>query len=142
MRLLWCDGLDWSRLLLTESRGAGQQVAQEGQARHLNSGVSSSKDYSHLYNTAAWKRLREAQLNMEPLCCFCLEVGKTTEAKPVDHIVPHRGDPSLFYDPANLQSLCPPCHDTLKRQIESRGYHDRIGLDGFPSDPRHPFNQR
>jgi len=29
-----------------------------------------------------------------------------TRARVVDHIVPHRGDPVLFWDEANWQSLC------------------------------------
>jgi 5-methylcytosine-specific restriction protein A len=30
----------------------------------------------------------------------------------VDHVVPHRGDAILFWDRANWQSMCKPCHDT------------------------------
>ena len=29
----------------------------------------------------------------------------------VDHIRPHRGDPILFWDESNWQSLCKACHD-------------------------------
>jgi 5-methylcytosine-specific restriction protein A len=32
-------------------------------------------------------------------------------ATVVDHIVPHRGDPVLFWDEANWQGLCKLCHD-------------------------------
>jgi hypothetical protein len=40
-----------------------------------------------------------------------------------------------------LQSLWEPCHKSAKRQIELRGYRSDIGLDGFPTDPNHPFNR-
>jgi hypothetical protein len=40
-----------------------------------------------------------------------------------------------------MQSLCEPCHNSAKRQIELRGYCHDIGLDGFPIDPKHPFNR-
>jgi hypothetical protein len=37
--------------------------------------------------------------------------------------------------------FCEPCHKSAKRQIELRGYRCDIGLDGFPTDPNHPFNR-
>jgi hypothetical protein len=30
---------------------------------------------------------------------------------------------------------------STKRQIELHGYCNDIGLDGFPTDPNHPFNK-
>jgi 5-methylcytosine-specific restriction protein A len=33
-------------------------------------------------------------------------------ATDVDHIVPHKNDMTLFWDKANWQSLCGPCHST------------------------------
>jgi hypothetical protein len=63
-------------------------------------------------------------------------------AEVVDHITPHKGDTDLFHDPDNWQSMCKPCHDSLKAQIESRGYHSGGDASGFPSDPNHPFNRR
>ncbi|WP_262568948.1 HNH endonuclease [Agrobacterium tumefaciens] len=39
-----------------------------------------------------------------------------------DHITPHKGDRDLFFDAQNLQTLCKPCHDTVKQREErSRG---------------------
>ncbi|HEX5935972.1 MAG TPA: HNH endonuclease signature motif containing protein [Pseudorhizobium sp.] len=90
--------------------------------------------WHHLYDTAAWKRLRQHQLTMEPLCRFCLEVEDVTEADTVDHVEPHRGQLDLFYDPDNLQSLCRSCHDGRKRRIE-RGKADiRFDAAGWPVD--------
>ena len=37
----------------------------------------SRSDYHHLYNTAAWKRARSAQLSAHPLCRMDLELGRT-----------------------------------------------------------------
>ncbi len=59
----------------------------------------------------------------------------------MDHIKPHRGDLALFWDRTNWQPLCNPCHNSLKAQVESRGYHEAVGLDGFPLDKNHPFNK-
>ncbi|MFG1256325.1 HNH endonuclease signature motif containing protein [Xanthobacter flavus] len=37
-----------------------------------------------------------------------------------DHVRPHRGDPALFWDEGNLQTLCKPCHDGAKQSAERR----------------------
>jgi 5-methylcytosine-specific restriction endonuclease McrA len=79
-------------------------------------------------------------LRQQPLCKFCLERGIVTAANVVDHVTPHRGNRNAFVT-GELQSLCEPCHNSAKRQIEVRGYRTDIGLDGFPTDPRHPFNR-
>ncbi|WCK77575.1 HNH endonuclease [Agrobacterium fabrum] len=88
--------------------------------------------YRRMYKTARWQRLREAQLDAEPLCRFCLAIEDVTEATVCDHVKPHRGDEVLFYDPGNLQSLCAPCHDTLKARIERGQQAVVIGVDGYP----------
>ncbi len=99
-----------------------------------------AKAWRGLYSTAAWKRKRREQLTREPLCRFCLERGEVTEAKVADHIKAHKGDLDLFYF-GELQSLCVPCHNATKQQIEARGYSCVAGLDGYPLDPNHPFNK-
>ena len=40
-----------------------------------------------------------------------MKEGRYTKATVVDHIQPHRGDPKLFWDQSNWQSLCKRCHD-------------------------------
>src|SRR5215468_420511 len=98
-------------------------------------------EYDKFYKTARWKRLRKLQLTQHPLCKFCLERGIVTAANAVDHVEPHKGDWTKFLT-GKLQSLCEPCHKSAKRQIELRGSRCDIGLDGFPTDPNHPFNPR
>jgi 5-methylcytosine-specific restriction endonuclease McrA len=95
---------------------------------------------TRFYKTARWQRLRKLQLQRRPLCKFCLERGIVTVANVVDHVTPHRGDWTAFVT-GELQSLCEPCHNSGKRQIELRGYRTDIGLDGYPTDPNHPFNR-
>jgi 5-methylcytosine-specific restriction endonuclease McrA len=98
------------------------------------------EEWQHFYDTARWQRLRKFQLQEHPLCKFCLERGRVTSANVVDHVVPHRGDWTLFCA-GELQSLCKECHDATKRQIELHGYRLDIGLDGLPLDKNHPFNR-
>jgi len=89
---------------------------------------------------ARWRRLRKFQLIQHPLCKFCLERGIVTAANVVDHVEPHRGDWTAFVT-GELQSLCEACHKSAKRQIELRGYRCDVGVDGYPTDPNHPFNR-
>ena len=92
------------------------------------------------YKTARWRNLRLRQLQQHPLCRMCMDEGKVTPAKVCDHIEPHRGDPVLFWS-GPFQSLCIQHHNADKQQIENHGYSNEIGLDGYPTDPNHPFNR-
>lgn len=96
--------------------------------------------YKHLYNTKQWYRLRYYQLQRQPLCVFCAKLGKAIPAGIVDHIKAHRGDEALFFDAGNLQSLCKPCHDGTKQQLEKSGTLRGCGLDGLPLDGNHHWN--
>ena len=60
---------------------------------------------------AQWRRVSKQYLAAHPLCVRCLSRGVYTKATVVDHIRPHRGDPSLFWDQSNWQPLCKQCHD-------------------------------
>jgi 5-methylcytosine-specific restriction protein A len=59
-----------------------------------------------LYNDRRWKSMRAAQLAKDPWCRDCLGRGVHTPATEVDHVRSHHGDPGLFFDVNNLQSLC------------------------------------
>ena len=91
-----------------------------------------------LHDKAAWHRRARRQLQCEPLCAMCLSEGKIVAARIADHIEPHRNVPQKFCAGA-LQSLCPHCHESRKKRLEHRGYDDTIGLDGMPTDRRHPI---
>jgi len=91
--------------------------------------------------TYRWQQERKRFLAMRPLCRRCEHKGKVEIATVVDHIIPHGGDPKLFWDRSNWQPLCKRCHDGAKQQQEKIGYVKDIGLDGFPTDPGHPFNK-
>jgi 5-methylcytosine-specific restriction protein A len=75
-----------------------------------------------LYNNRRWRRLRLQQLASEPHCRMCrVQDGQATIATVADHIEPHRGDDLLFWDPANLQSLCARHHNSDKQSLEKGG---------------------
>jgi 5-methylcytosine-specific restriction endonuclease McrA len=105
-----------------------------------------ARAYRRLYKTSAWQSLRDTQLSLHPLCLFCAANGRATIATVVDHIRPHRGDPSAFFDINNIQSLCDAypwrCHSVVKQEQERIGYSSEVGLDGWPIDAAHRSNKR
>jgi 5-methylcytosine-specific restriction enzyme A len=50
-------------------------------------------------------------LAANPLCAECLRKGLVEAASVVDHRIPHRGDPDLFWDESNWEALGKRCHD-------------------------------
>ena len=58
-----------------------------------------------------WQKASKAYLRRHPLCAECQRHGRYVAATVVDHIVPHRGNPQLFWDESNWQPLCKACHD-------------------------------
>lgn len=76
-------------------------------------GSSTARGYGY-----AWQQARLAFLQVNPLCVMCQARGRVTAATVVDHVRPHRGDMVIFWDRANWQALCKPCHDSDKAKIE------------------------
>jgi 5-methylcytosine-specific restriction protein A len=99
-------------------------------------------EYRALYNTALWQQLRKHQLAKQSFCEYCLTKGKHRPATIADHKRPHRGDPVLFFDANNLQSLCKSCHDSDKQGEEYNGYRKGFDDTGAPLDPRHPWYEK
>jgi 5-methylcytosine-specific restriction endonuclease McrA len=99
-----------------------------------------SKEYRGWYSLARWKNIRCEQLAAFPLCQMCSTDDKPVPANTVDHVVPHRGDPELFWN-GPFQSLCSDCHDRRKRLIELRGYEPGCDENGRPRDAGHPWNR-
>ncbi|WP_226782741.1 HNH endonuclease [Oceaniglobus trochenteri] len=72
------------------------------------------------YGTAAWQRLRWSVLVAARFTCVrCGQVMSDTAMLVADHKVAHRGDRALFWDRANLQCMCKPCHDGAKQREET-----------------------
>ena len=87
--------------------------------------------HAHLYRTARWQRIRKAQLAREPLCRYCQQMGRVVAATICDHITPHKGDVAAFYA-GPFQSLCKPCHDGAKQQLERSGVLRGCDTEGNP----------
>jgi 5-methylcytosine-specific restriction endonuclease McrA len=71
------------------------------------------------YKTARWQRLRwQVLVRARFTCAMCGRLEADTARLVADHVVPHRGRAALFWDDANLQCLCKPCHDGAKQRAE------------------------
>ena len=72
--------------------------------------ITYTKEYKHLYKRKAWTNTRLDVLHHEPFCRACAAVGVERVATEVDHVIPHDGNESLFWDRGNLAPLCKSCH--------------------------------
>lgn len=68
-----------------------------------------------------WQVSSKAFLANHPFCVRCLERGIHEPATVVDHITPHKGNQTLFWDKNNWQPLCKSCHDR-KTATEDGGF--------------------
>lgn len=99
--------------------------------------------YHAYYTTRVWKNIRQAHLDANPFCAFCLDLeGVHTGATVCDHIVPHRGDWTAFVS-GPFQSLCDRHHSGLKQRLEHDpdAWDSACDNDGYPIDPKHPANK-
>lgn len=60
-----------------------------------------------------WQRASKRFLQHNPLCACddCKQLPVALPAEVTDHIVPHKGDMQLFWDPNNWQPMNKRCHD-------------------------------
>lgn len=75
------------------------------------------------YRTSEWQRLRIKTFIADNFTCRMCGVlcrGKAAHTPVCDHIVPHRGNRTMFFDPLNLQTLCKTCHDGPKQRYERK----------------------
>jgi 5-methylcytosine-specific restriction protein A len=85
-------------------------------------GSSTARGYGY-----KWQLASKGFLRAHPLCQCpdCLEGEKQiTIAVVVDHIIPHGGDMTLFWDRNNWQSMGKTCHDR-KTAKEDGGFGHR-----------------
>lgn len=98
-------------------------------------------EYAKWYTKPRWRRLRAEHLAGTPFCVVCR--AKATE---VDHKIPHKGNPGLFFGKHNLQSMCHRCHSskTARESKFAKDGKDRLlGMcddDGLPTHADHPWN--
>lgn len=81
-------------------------------------GSSAERGYGY-----RWQKASKAYLLAHPIAVdwFKEHHGRIYAAEVVDHIIPHRGDMKLFWDPNNWQGLTKKDHDR-KTAMEDGGF--------------------
>jgi 5-methylcytosine-specific restriction enzyme A len=84
----------------------------------------STKETRQWYNSPRWRELRLTVFKRDGFTCQRtgeLLTGKSPAPNsPVaDHIIPHQGDPVLFWDPANIETVSKAYHDSVKQRAEA-----------------------
>jgi 5-methylcytosine-specific restriction protein A len=104
--------------------------------------------YHSWYTSRPWRALRKRILLRDHYTCKRCGRLDRPSGLIADHKTPHRGDASLFWDEANIETLCKPCHDGPKQREEKTGIRTeevgiRRGVDarGRPTCPNHPWNR-
>lgn len=82
------------------------------------------------YGTARWQRLRQEVLIRDAYTCQ--RTGQVLGGKypapdspTVNHKKPHRGNPILFWDPDNLETVSKAEHDAAIQREEQASLHQR-----------------
>lgn len=82
------------------------------------------------YRTARWRQLRREVLIRDAWTCqrtgeVCTGKYPAPNSATVNHKKPHRGDPALFWDPDNLETVTKAIHDSLIQREEQASLHHR-----------------
>jgi len=65
-----------------------------------------ASDKYHPRSSIQWKKLRRSILNRDQHTCFYCG----GEANQVDHVIPVKDEPALFFDETNLVAACRRCN--------------------------------
>lgn len=82
----------------------------------------------------AWDVEAAAFKRRNPFCLGCRAVGIQTGTDVVDHVEPHKGDQTKFWNTALWQPACRWHHDVIKPQLERLFAAGEIGLDDLRLD--------
>ena len=89
----------------------------------------SARESDSVYQTPAWRSVRQRQLSIQPLCQGCLSRGRVEAAKHVDHVFPWRQIGKQAFLRNIFQSLCPECH-SYKSGQEKHGVFEHYTSTG------------
>jgi 5-methylcytosine-specific restriction enzyme A len=103
-------------------RPAGNLSRQEANKTYdARRGSSRERGYN-----AAWDRASRGHRARHPLCAYCALVDEVKASDLTDHLYPHRGDQTLFWNKTYWVSACHDCHNGFKQRVERKG---RAALD-------------
>ncbi len=102
--------------LCAETTTAKHGYCAEHEHLAIRHNVKSEKETAALYHTPRWVRYSAQFKKRHPYCVNFEQCHHFTEI--TDHIIPVEQG-GTFWDPANHQPMCRPCHDR-KRQSEQQ----------------------
>lgn len=107
---------------LGQAKPADRKEAEAQRTRRRDQEERSRK----MYNTRAWRRLRDEVYARDAYTCrktgvICVGKHPAPNSPVADHIIPHHGDPELFWDKDNIQTVSKAYHDSQKQREERRG---------------------
>lgn len=102
---------------------AVRSIPREESRRIYEQKRQDDEEWRQWYGTRRWKDLRRAILIRDMFKCQATGImlsGRHPEPNSpvVDHIIPHRGDPTLFWDERNLRAVSKKWHDSIKQAME------------------------
>jgi hypothetical protein len=87
--------------------------------------------------TARWTKFSLEYRKANPWCLGCFAAtGEHVKSEVVDHIVPHKRDPSLAWDTKNLQPACRWHHDKICQMLGNMFERGEIGADQLRLDSK------
>jgi 5-methylcytosine-specific restriction protein A len=83
-----------------------------------------SEHWRNWYKLARWQRLRQRVFVRDGYVCqrsgvICAGSGDDPNAPVANHIRAHRGDPVLFWDEDNIETVTKQVHDTIIQRAEA-----------------------
>lgn len=94
--------------------------------------------YRSWYKTSRWQRMAQSCYVRDNYTCqrtgILLSGKYPAPNSPVaNHKVPHKGDPALFWDPENIETVAKVVHDSAIQSEERTGKAMVVtGEDGWP----------
>lgn len=97
---------------------------REVQERRRLAARDVSVDWRSWYKTSRWQQVRERVLIRDAYVCQktgVLLIGKhpAPDSAVAHHKTPHRGDPVLFWDEANIEAVAKSWHDSVAQALEN-----------------------
>lgn len=79
------------------------------------------------YGTARWQKLRLEVFERDGYICqrtgiICAGKHPASGSPTANHKIPHRGDPALFWDPNNVETVTKEVHDKIIQAEEAKAY--------------------
>jgi len=86
---------------------------------------SNTQPWRAWYKTARWERLRRKAFERDEYTCqrsgeICAGTGNDPNSPVANHRIPHHGNPALFWDINNIETVTKRTHDSLIQAEERR----------------------